>query len=94
MVVPRFTTRDLSILDDCGDSWSVWNRGIREQTLSFREVSKGAKIRNQYNQVPHLTQDTNGKVKLTVIHHKQEPRGQPFLKVKEGIANASDNPNG
>ena len=25
-------------------------------------VSKGAKIRNQYNQVPHLTQDTNGKV--------------------------------
>ena len=26
------------------------------------EVSKGAKIRNRYNQVPHLTQDTNGKV--------------------------------
>ena len=26
-----------------------------------REVSKGAKIRNRYNQVPHLTQDTNGK---------------------------------
>ena len=26
------------------------------------EVSKGAKIRNPYNQVPHLTQDTNGKV--------------------------------
>ena len=25
------------------------------------EVSKGAKIRNRYNQVPHLTQDTNGK---------------------------------
>ena len=24
--------------------------------------SKGAKIRNRYNQVPHLTQDTNGKV--------------------------------
>ena len=24
-------------------------------------VSKGAKIRNGYNQVPHLTQDTNGK---------------------------------
>ena len=23
--------------------------------------SKGAKIRNRYNQVPHLTQDTNGK---------------------------------
>ena len=27
------------------------------------KVSKGAKIRNRYNQVPHLTQDTNGKMK-------------------------------
>ena len=26
------------------------------------KVSKGAKIRNRYNQVPHLTQDTKGKV--------------------------------
>ena len=26
------------------------------------KVSKGAKIRNRYNQVPHRTQDTNGKV--------------------------------
>ena len=26
------------------------------------KVSNGAKIRNRYNQVPHLTQDTNGKV--------------------------------
>ena len=26
------------------------------------KVSSGAKIRNRYNQVPHLTQDTNGKV--------------------------------
>ena len=26
------------------------------------EVSKIAKIRNRYNQVPHLTQDTNAKV--------------------------------
>ena len=29
---------------------------------SFLKVSKVAKIRNRYNQVPHLTQDTNGKV--------------------------------
>ena len=27
------------------------------------KVSKGAKIRNRYNQVPHLTQDTNGSTK-------------------------------
>ena len=26
------------------------------------KVSNGAKISNRYNQVPHLTQDTNGKV--------------------------------
>ena len=26
------------------------------------KISKGAKIGNQYNQVPHLTEDTNGKV--------------------------------
>ena len=26
------------------------------------KVSEGAKISNRYNQVPHLTQDTNGKV--------------------------------
>ena len=30
--------------------------------LFIIKVSKGAKIRNRYNQVPHLTQDTNGKV--------------------------------
>ena len=33
-------------------------------------VSKGAKIRNRYNQVPHLTQDTNGKV----THSQQTPQ--------------------
>ena len=27
----------------------------------MEKIRKGAKIRNQYNQVPHLTQDTNGK---------------------------------
>ena len=31
-------------------------------TMYLCKVSKGAKIRNQYNQVPHLTQDTIGKV--------------------------------
>ena len=37
-----------------------WENSNR-QPLSHK-VSKGAKIRNRYNQVPHLTQDTNGKV--------------------------------
>ena len=43
------------------------------------KVSKCVKIRNRYNQVPHLTQDTNGESdKLTMRHHKLEPRGQHF----------------
>ena len=39
------------------------------------EVSKGTKIRNRYNQVPHLTQDTNGKVtnsQLDTTNESQE----------------------
>ena len=36
---------------------------VKKASLWFvYKVSKGAKIRNRYNQVPHLTQDTNGKV--------------------------------
>ena len=38
-------------------------------------VSKGAKIRNRYNQVSHLTQDTNGKVthlQLDTTNESQE----------------------
>ena len=45
------------------------------QQLAFIKVSKGAKIRNQYNQVPHLTQDTNGKVtnsQLDTTNESQE----------------------
>ena len=32
------------------------------------KVSKGAKIRYRYNQVPHLTQDTNGKVTSSQVY--------------------------
>ena len=41
----------------------------------YIKVSKGAKIKNQYNQVPHLTQDTNGKVtnsQLDTTNESQE----------------------
>ena len=38
------------------------NKCIQLCTKSIIKLSKGAKIRNRYNQVPHLTQDTNGKV--------------------------------
>ena len=39
------------------------------------KVNKGANIRNRYNQVPHLTQDTNGKVtssQLDTTNESQE----------------------
>ena len=43
------------------------------------KVSKGAKVRNRYNQVPHLTQDTYGKVtKLTVDTTNESQEVSPF----------------
>ena len=35
---------------------------IPKKVCLHYKVSMGAKIRNRYNQVPHLTQDTQGKV--------------------------------
>ena len=35
------------------------------------KVRKRAKIMNQYNQAPHLTQDTNGKVNIEDIQGKE-----------------------
>ena len=37
-------------------------RGIQWSEIVKTAVVKRAKIRSQYNQAPHLTQDTNGKV--------------------------------
>ena len=41
-------------------------------TTLLSKVSKGAKNRNRYNQVPHLTQDTNGKVTNSQLEHTNE----------------------
>ena len=53
------------------------------------KVSRGAKIRNRYNQVPHLTQDTNGKVinsQLDTTNESQEvssfPEGDHKAQIK------------
>ena len=40
--------------------------------LEIFKVSKGAKIRNRYNQVPHLNQDTNGKVTISQLYTTNE----------------------
>ena len=42
------------------DVYSFWAPG--NVYLIIIKVRKRTKIRNRYNQVPHLTQDTNGKV--------------------------------
>ena len=50
------------------------------------KVSKGANIRNRYNQVPHLTQDTNGKVtnsQLDTKAHKLFPNQLTTLPIAE-----------
>ena len=39
-----------------------YNIGLKAFLQQGISVSKGVKFRNRYNQVPHLTQDTNGKV--------------------------------
>ena len=40
--------------------------------MLLKKVSKGAKIRNRYNHVPHLTQDTNGKVTNSQLYTTNE----------------------
>ena len=47
----------------------------KDAGFSGNKVSKGAKIRSRYNQVPHPTQDTNGKVtnsQLDTTNESQE----------------------
>ena len=63
----------LQDLDLDKDTSKIWSR-LTEQVCKLL-VSKGAKIRNRYNQVPHLTQDTNGKVtnsQLDTTNESQE----------------------
>ena len=46
---------------------------------ALRRVRKRAKIRNRYNQAPHLTQDNQWEIdNVTIRHHKRETRGQPI----------------
>ena len=44
------------------------NQKFIEVAKICHKVRKGANIRNRYNQVPHLTQDTNGKVKYSQLY--------------------------
>ena len=53
-------------------SLSTLDLRARFVPLNLFKVSKGAKIRNQYNQVPHLTQDTNWKVTNSQLYTTNE----------------------
>ena len=53
----------MKLLNKCFDNMFIKNHTkFYLIFLKATKVSKGAKIRNRYNQVPHLAQDTNGKV--------------------------------
>ena len=43
-----------------------------DKTTLIIKVRKRAKIRNQYNQAPHLTCDTNGKVTTSQLNIRNE----------------------
>ena len=63
-------------------SYLIQHRKAKFSYLFFKtsKVSKGAKIRNLYNQVLHLTQDTNVKVtnsQLYTTNESQEVRPFP-----------------
>ena len=57
-----------------------------KRVIDWVEVSKKAKIRNRYNQIPHLTQDTIWESdKNTRKHHLQKNQeGQPFPSSQQG----------
>ena len=43
------------------------------------ESKKKSKIRNRYNQVPHMTEDITWESDIhTIRHHKREPRVSPY----------------
>ena len=47
----------------------------QNQRIFYQQSKKESKIRNRYNQAPHLTQDTNGKVttsQLDITNESQE----------------------
>ena len=51
---------------------------LSENSLNISKVNKRAKIRNRYNQVPHLTQDTNGKVTNSQLDTKTRAKRSAF----------------
>ena len=67
--------RASSYVADFNTRNKLLTKKLLKQAISIIKVSKGAKIKNRYNQVPHLTQGTNGKVtnsQLDTTNESQE----------------------
>ena len=60
-IAPEYLT-DLFKMRESNSNSSLNLRSVSNKHFLIPKVSKGAKIRSRYNQVPHPTQDTNGKV--------------------------------
>ena len=56
---------------DIIDAFNTTSRYL-DDILNIIKVSKGAKIRSRYNQAPHPTQDTNGKVTISQLDTTNE----------------------
>ena len=72
------------------------SHGSNEQTRKHEKlkVRKRTKIRNRYNQAPHLTQDTNGNVttsQLDITNESQEVRTQKQMIHKRSLGTVSKN---
>ena len=70
------------------------NRLMQVLSMHINKISKGAKIRNRYNQVQHLTQDTNGKVtdsQLDTTNESQEVSPFPVVDNKAHVNRRSQN---
>ena len=68
----------------------IFQEGREKYIVKYIKVSKGIKIRNRYSQVPHLTQDTNGKVTNSQLYTTSEsqevspfPAVYNFMKISQ-----------
>ena len=58
---------------------TIKSQAYQVKIVNDIKVSKVAKIRNQYNKVTHLTQDTNGRVTNSQLYSTNENQGvSPF----------------
>ena len=62
------------------DTFYSWNANLGFRMVELlNKVSKDARIKNRYNQVPHLTQDTNGEVTNSQLDTTNESQAvNPF----------------